>query len=47
MRVVSKKTDKPVAVYTDSLTGHKISPDAGWSYNPGKLRDWRQNNGNN
>ena len=46
MRVISKKTgeEKPVAVYTDSLTRHKISPDAGWSYNPGKLRDWRQNN---
>jgi len=46
LRVISKRTgeQKPVAVYTDSLTGHKISPDAGWSYNPGKLRDWRQNN---
>lgn len=48
MRVISKRTgeEKPVAVYTDSLTGHKISPDSGWSYNPGKLRDWRQNNDN-
>ena len=38
MKLVSKKTDelKPVAVYTDPLTGHKISPDVGWSYNPGK-----------
>jgi len=46
MQVVSRKTGekKPVAVYTDSLTGHKISPDQGWSYNPGKIRDWRQNN---
>ena len=45
MQLVSKKSDetKPVAVYTDSLTGHKISPDVGWSYNPGKLKDWRQN----
>ena len=36
MQVISKKTgeEKPVAVYTDSLTGHKISPDVGWSYNP-------------
>lgn len=46
MRVVSKKTgeQKPVAIYMDSLTGHKVSPDAGWSYNPGKLKDWRQSN---
>ncbi|HSA07606.1 MAG TPA: phage minor head protein [Candidatus Gastranaerophilales bacterium] len=38
MRLVSKKTGelKPVAVYTDPLTEHKISPDVGWSYNPGK-----------
>ena len=38
MQPVSKNSDemKPVAVYTDPLTGHKISPDAGWSYNPGK-----------
>ena len=37
MEVVSKKTGelKPVAIYTDPLTGHKISPDVGWSYNPG------------
>ncbi|OGI31332.1 MAG: phage head morphogenesis protein [Candidatus Melainabacteria bacterium RIFOXYA12_FULL_32_12] len=37
MRLVSKRTGelKPVAVYTDPLTGHKISPDIGWSYNPG------------
>jgi len=49
MRVISKRTGekKPVAVYTDSLTGHKVSPDAGWSYNPGNLKQWRQNNGNN
>ena len=38
MKIVSKRTGelRPVAVYTDSLTGHKISPDVGWSYNPGK-----------
>lgn len=38
MALVSKKTGemKPVAVYTDPLTGHKIKPDVGWSYNPGK-----------
>nr|BDD48259.1 phage head morphogenesis protein [bacterium] len=38
MKPVSKKSDelKPVAVYKDPLTGHKISPDVGWSYNPGK-----------
>jgi SPP1 gp7 family putative phage head morphogenesis protein len=38
MKPVSKKSDelKPVAVYTDPLTGHRISPDVGWSYNPGK-----------
>ena len=38
MTLVSKKTGemKPVAVYTDPLTGHKIKPDVGWSYNPGK-----------
>ena len=38
MRLVSSKTGemKPVTVYTDPLTGHKISPDVGWSYNPGK-----------
>jgi len=37
MKVVSKRTgeEKPVAVYTDPLTGHRISPDVGWSYNPG------------
>lgn len=38
MRLVSKKTGelKPVTVYIDPLTGHKIEPDVGWSYNPGK-----------
>ncbi len=38
MKVVSKRTGelKPVAVYKDPLTGHSISPDVGWSYNPGK-----------
>jgi len=38
MQPVSKNSDemKPVAIYTDPLTGHKISPDVGWSYNPGK-----------
>ncbi|KKP40296.1 MAG: phage Mu F virion morphogenesis protein [Candidatus Peregrinibacteria bacterium GW2011_GWC2_33_13] len=48
MRVISKKTgeEKPVAVYTDSLTGHKVSPDVGWSYNPGNLKNWRQQNDN-
>lgn len=45
LRLVSKKTGelKPVAVYTDPLTEHKISPDVGWNYNPGKIKDWRQN----
>ncbi|MCD7779721.1 MAG: minor capsid protein [Candidatus Gastranaerophilales bacterium] len=35
-RLVSKKSGeyKPVAVYTDPLTGHKISTDVGWSHNP-------------
>ena len=35
-RLVSKKSGayKPVTVYTDPLTGKKISPDVGWSYNP-------------
>lgn len=48
MRVVSKKTgeEKPVTVYTDSLTGHKVLPDVGWSYNPGNLKQWRQQNDN-
>lgn len=38
MRLVSKKTGelRPVSVYKDPLTGHKIEPDVGWSYNPGK-----------
>ena len=38
MQLVSKKTGamKPVTVYTDPLTNHKIAPDVGWSYNPGK-----------
>lgn len=38
MELVSKKSGemKPVTVYTDPLTGHKIKPDVGWSYNPGK-----------
>lgn len=37
MKLVSKKSGeyKPVSVYTDPLTGKKISTDAGWSYNPG------------
>jgi hypothetical protein len=26
-----------VAVYTDPQTGMKISPDPGWSYNPGMI----------
>ena len=36
MRLVSKKSGeyKPVTVYTDPLTGKKIAPDVGWSYNP-------------
>ncbi|MDD3012601.1 MAG: phage minor head protein [Candidatus Gastranaerophilales bacterium] len=48
LRLVSKKTGelRPVAVYTDPLTEHKIAPDVGWSYNPGRLKDWRQNNDN-
>ena len=35
-RLVSKKSGeyKPVAVYTDPLTGRKISTDVGWSHNP-------------
>jgi len=35
---LSKKTGevRPVAVYNDPFTGEKISPDVGWSYNPGK-----------
>lgn len=38
LRLVSKKTGelRPVTVYTDPLTEHKISPDVGWSYNPAK-----------
>ena len=38
MELVSKKSGemKPVTVYKDPLTGHKIKPDVGWSYNPGK-----------
>lgn len=38
MKLVSQKTGelKPVTVYTDFLTSHKIAPDVGWSYNPGK-----------
>lgn len=37
-RLVSKKTGelKPVSVYTDPLTGKKIAPDVGWSYNPAR-----------
>ena len=36
MRLVSKKSGeyKPVTVYTDPLTGKRIAPDVGWSYNP-------------
>jgi SPP1 gp7 family putative phage head morphogenesis protein len=36
--LVSKKTGeyKPVTVYTDPLTGRKVAPDIGWSYNPAK-----------
>ncbi len=35
-RLVSKKSGeyKPVTFYTDPLTGKKIAPDVGWSYNP-------------
>jgi len=38
MQLVTKKTGemKPVTIYTDPLTNHKIAPDVGWSYNPGK-----------
>ena len=25
---------KPVAVYTDKLTGKRIAPDVGWSHSP-------------
>lgn len=36
--LVSKKSGeyKPVTVYNDPLTGRKIAPDVGWSYNPAK-----------
>lgn len=36
--LVSKKTGElqVVGVYKDPLTGMEISPDVGWSYNPGK-----------
>ncbi len=36
MRLVSKKTGelKPVTVFTDPLTGKKISPDVGWNHPP-------------
>jgi len=36
--LVSKATGemRPVAVYKDALTGKTVSPDVGWSYNPGK-----------
>lgn len=36
LRLVSKKSGeyKPVTVYTDPLTGKKLEPDVGWSYNP-------------
>ena len=36
LRLVSKKSGeyKPVTVYTDPLTGKKLEPDIGWSYNP-------------
>ena len=38
MALVSKKSGeyKPVTVYTDPMTGHKIAPDIGWSHNPAK-----------
>ena len=38
MKLVSSKTGelRPVTVYTDPTTGHKIAPDVGWSYNPAK-----------
>ena len=38
MALVSKKSGeyKPVTVYTDPMTGHKIAPDVGWSNNPAK-----------
>jgi SPP1 gp7 family putative phage head morphogenesis protein len=37
-KLVSKKSGeyKPVTVYTDPLTGRKITPDVGWSHNPAK-----------
>ncbi|MBQ9246461.1 minor capsid protein [bacterium] len=37
-KLVSKKTGelRPVTVYTDKLTGKKISPDVGWSHYPGE-----------
>lgn len=39
--LISNKTGelRPVAVYADPVTGAKISPDPGWSYNPGTV-DW-------
>ena len=40
LRLVSKKSGeyKPVTVYTDPLTGKKLEPDVGWSYNPADFR---------
>lgn len=37
-RLVSKTTGelREVTVYRDPLTGIKVAPDVGWSYNPGK-----------
>lgn len=37
-QLVSKKSGeyKPVTVYTDPLTGRRVAPDVGWSYNPAK-----------
>jgi len=37
-RLVSKKSGeyKPVNVYQDPLTGRRVAPDVGWSYNPAK-----------
>ena len=38
LRLVSKKSGeyKPVNVYQDPLTGRRVAPDVGWSYNPAK-----------
>ena len=36
MALVSKKSGKyrPITVYTDPMTGHRIAPDVGWNHSP-------------